>query len=109
SNEKYVKASAYLALGNMQGEKSFNYLYKGLKDNLSLNFILFKALTNFDKPEMTQALAQVMQKENIPVEVKLLAVSTIKEKKLSELLPLLKALYAENRNPDVDMVIEDTF
>jgi N-acetyl-anhydromuramyl-L-alanine amidase AmpD len=108
AGDDYAKASAYLALGRLQGDKSFTYLMHSLKDNLPLNFIIFKALANFDKPEMSRALSQVMQKDNIPVEVKLLAVSTIKENKMTNLLPALKAMYVENKDPDLDMVIEDT-
>jgi N-acetyl-anhydromuramyl-L-alanine amidase AmpD/HEAT repeat protein len=106
-NSEYVEASAYLALGKMETDKSFNYLYKSLKDNISLNFILFKALSNYNKPEIRKAIAQVLQGDKLPIEVKMLAISAVKERKISELLPLLKSMYAENRDPDIDMVIED--
>lgn len=103
-----VKSSLILALGRIAGEKSFINIANSLSDNKSLNMVVLKALSNYNRSEVNRAIGQVLEGKNIDPNLKIMAISTIKENKLYNLLPILKAAYVETKNSEVDTFASET-
>lgn len=103
-----IKSSLILALGRLAGDKSFSVLSNNFSDNKILNMVVLKALSNYNRSEVNKAIAQILDSKNIDPNLKIMAISTIKENKLYNLLPILKAAYVETKNTEIDTFANET-
>lgn len=103
-----VKSSIILSLGRIAGDKSFDTLSKSFSKNQVLNMVTLKALSNYNRNEVNKAISMILDTKDIDPNLKIMAISTIKENKLYNLLPILKAAYVETKNSEVDAFAEET-
>ena len=105
-----IRSVIVIALGKLNTDKGFSFLSSLLDKDFDseLRLIIFKALSNSDRPEVIKNLPKVVSRVDVPYEAKLVALSTIKDKKLNNLILNLKEVLVESKNPDLDLIIEDT-
>lgn len=107
-NDVDVKSSIILALGRLSGDKSFDVLTKMFSKNQVLNMVTLKALSNYKRSEVNKAISQILDNKGLDTNLKIMAISTIKENKLYNLIPILKAAYVETKSSEVDMFANET-
>lgn len=105
SDEKdfIIKNTVFGVLGRLQQDRSFNYLYDRLKNSSfspEMNFTLLKTFVNYNYLEVITALLNILKtdetEQKVPLEIKMLILSTIKEKDMKVLFPYIKELYNED-------------
>ena len=107
-NDVNAKSSLFLALGRLKGEKSFDTLINSFGDNKVLNMSLLKAVSNYNRKEVNTVIGNILRDNQYPDSIRVLAISTIKENKLYNLLPILKAVYVETKSSEIDFYANET-
>lgn len=106
-----VKVSVVNALGRFNTQNSFNALSKLLQEEdlkPELRLITFKSITNYDNPEVIRNLPKVIKGSNMPYEAKLIALSAIKDRKITSLILNLKEILVETKDPNLEKILGDT-
>ncbi|MFN8576072.1 MAG: hypothetical protein U0354_04385 [Candidatus Sericytochromatia bacterium] len=70
--------------------------------------VTLKALSNYNRSEVNKAISMILDTKDVEPNLKIMAISTIKENKLYNLLPILKVAYVETKNSEVDAFAEET-
>lgn len=103
-----TKSALFLALGRLKGEKSFPILIRSVGNDPTLNMVLLKALSNYNKKEINSTISEILRDKQYSNNLKIMAISTIRENKLYNLLPVLKAAYVETNNSELNAYADET-
>lgn len=106
-----VRFASINTLGRLNTQVSFGYLSKLIQEeDLSpeLRLITFKSLTHYDNPEVLRNLPKVIKGSSMPYEAKLVALSAIKDRKITSLILNLKEILVETKDPNLDKILTDT-
>ncbi len=106
--DEIINSSIFLALGRITGEKSFKILGANLGKSVTSDLVILRALSNYNRPEVARAIKHILEKEDSSKVFKMLAISLIKENKMNNLLESIKVLSVENKDPEIEAMIEAT-
>lgn len=106
----YVKSSIALALGKINTDKAFNKLSDLLEkeDSKNLKMVFLKSILEFTNKDFSKFITKALNSKNYPNEAKLITLSSIREKKLTSVMPILKEFLVENRAEDLEALIKET-
>ncbi|MFN8671698.1 MAG: N-acetylmuramoyl-L-alanine amidase [Candidatus Sericytochromatia bacterium] len=107
----YVRYSSILALGKIDTEKGFSTLTKffNQEQTKDTKIVLLRAIMESSQKDIVSKLIiNALKSKNIHYEAKLAILSTIKEKKPTNLLPFLKEALVESRVEEFTNILKDT-